>query len=80
MIDRVRAAQDQASKDFIADVGRAISGMSGDVDNVCDIFTERHNRHVAQAVLQLMQHIDTIRQTAAHDERRRMRLESGYPG
>jgi hypothetical protein len=78
--DRVRASQDEAVKNFIASVGRALSGMSGDVDNVCEAFTDEHDRHTAQAVLQLMARVETIRQQTAQETRRKMRQESGFPG
>jgi hypothetical protein len=80
MNDRVRMAQDKATTEFVADVGRALSNMLGDVDAVCDKFTEEHGRHTAQAVLQLMQHIEDMRQTTAQEERRKLRQESGFPG
>ena len=73
-------AQDAAVQEFVSSVGHALVGRLGDVDNVCDVFAEKHNRHVAQAVLQLVDRISTIRQEAAHSERSKLRRESGFPG
>lgn len=80
MHDRVKAHQDQVMQTFIADVGNALSGMTGDVDAVCDKFAEEHDRHTAQAVLQLMHRIQQLRAEASHEMRRKMRQESGFPG
>ncbi|MDB4306072.1 hypothetical protein N9980_00740 [bacterium] len=80
MSDRVQYAQDEAVKEFIASVGRALAGMSGDIDNVCDTFTEQHDRHTAQAVLQLIARIDVIRQQTVQTERSQMRKDSGFYG
>ena len=80
MNDRVNTTQDQVVKDFIASIGRALAGLSGDVDQVCDTFSEAHSRHVAQAVLQLMHHTDTLRQQTAQKELAKMRKESGFYG
>lgn len=80
MNDRIRTAQDEAVKAFIASVGRALSGMSGDVDEICDTFTEKHDRHTAQAVLQLYEYLEKLRQEASHLERVKMRKEAGFLG
>lgn len=79
-MDRVKDAQHKAAKEFVAEVGRALSGMLGDPDAVCDTFTTKYNRQTAQAVLQLIAQADTLKQQVAQEERRRMRIESGFQG
>ena len=80
MNDRVKRAQDDATTEFVANVGRALTGRLGDTDAVCELFTETHNRQTAQAVLQLLQQIDTMRLEVAQNERRKMRIDSGFDG
>lgn len=78
MQDRIRKAQDDAVTAYVTRITRAISGMAGDIDQVNNYFTDKYNRHAAQAVLQLIAHIEPIKQRARSKERSNMLRENGF--
>lgn len=77
-MERVTLAVNDAQAEFVKDVGRALSGMHGDTDKVCDRFTEQHSRQVAQAVLRLMEEVKLVGEKAQQSEVKKMRREAGY--
>ncbi len=79
-LDRVKIAKQEAAATFVADVGRSLSGMAGDVDEIYERFVTKHNRNTAQAVMLLLKEIEEVRARAESKERNTMRKEAGFAG
>lgn len=77
-MERIDEAKRAATKEFVSNVGRALSGLMGGPDEVCEFFIEHHTRHVAQAVLHLMGEVRQVREQAEKRVVKEMRREAGY--